>query len=243
MSSKNASGLTLVEIVVTLGILSILIGLIGPLFDLYLSNLSTLAQTTQSGDLQAASRSMENSLNLAHKFSYSTEPVASPLGANNNTAPWLSTGSSADTNVFVAKYYALDTPSRTATERNLLKCNGALVENMLVFFVKDSTLYRRTIAGSCSTPNPALRSTCTAGFVGGACASTDAVLLRNVNKLKFNYFDLPNSTTPITITPGTEEAVISSSKTITVTLGTQVQINGKMNVIETTFRLSKFNQI
>lgn len=249
----RTQGVTLIELIVAMSIFSILIGLTVPLFDLYLSNIASLARATQSSDLQAAARSMESSLSLAHKFS-TKAPVAPPFGANNAGVEWKFTtaltapSSGNEIRTLIATSYAVDTTSRTDAARRLATCNGNKIESIMVFFIKDSTLYRRTIAGTCTPPPaPSLTSTCAAANVGTPpCTANDAVLLHNVANLSVDYFNEADDTIPISniysINEATAEVAVNNAKAIAVTIKTTTLINGKNNTATKIFRISKFNE-
>lgn len=193
-------GFTIVEVIVVVTVLGLLTGLLfGPLDDLYISNTTSSAQTTQDSDTRGALRQIASDLTNATNFVSSIPTPASPTGSNDGSNPWIGS----DT-VLMASTYATDKLLSDPTRRPISvgsSCDIAqqqFVKNTYVYFIKSgtSTLYRRTMVNTPNNGTPctaiAQNQSCTSG-----CAGTDAKLLGNVVSFKINYYATSDPNNPI----------------------------------------------
>lgn len=197
-------GFTIVEVIVVMTVLGLLTGLLfGPLDDLYISNTTSSAQTTQDSDTRGALRQIASDLTNATNFVSGIPTPASPTGANDSSNPWIGS----DT-VLMASTYATDQPLSDPTRKPVSvkpACDIAqqqFIKNTYVYFIKPSTntLYRRTMVNTPNNGTPcttiAQKQSCTSG-----CDGVDAKLLGNVTSFKIDYYatsDPKNPISPIT---------------------------------------------
>jgi len=190
--SINTSGFTLVELLIVISVTGILTSLLfGPLSDLYTSNANSIKSTAQTGDMRSALRAIEGNVTLAKAF-LTTDEVDDPRGPNNNTTDkwnWQGLGANnPNARVLIISSFA------TTSARELIYlgagCDEAMVNNM-VYFVRDNTLYRRTIVNR-TTPTcggaVAQRQSCAPTVTHSSCQAIDAKLLGDVARFSINYY-------------------------------------------------------
>lgn len=247
-------GITLTEIIIVVTVLSTIAILVFTTFyDMYLSNISSLQTSTQTTDTRTALRSIEDSLTLATDYAAKVSPVTSPQGPNNDASDWDFKGTDSSHRVLISKSYAT-TAATSDNNRALVYHTGgcgnpdtaSLAKNTYIYFVRNQTLYRRTITptGTCS-PGPFQKSTCAPGQSGSVCQASDAVLLTNVTSFVPEYYVNSTDASPIDVYNEPNDAVasaqIAASKAITVTVQTTQSINGIMNTYQSSIRINKFN--
>ncbi len=112
-----------------------------------------------------------------------------------------------------------------------------------MFFVKDSTLYRRTI----TPPNPATCSgnaieqkmTCADPTLNpSACNTSDAVLLKGVTEFSLAYYQESNS--PSSSVPASDIA-LQAYKSVVVTVKTTAGTGGAKTTATNSLRISLVN--
>lgn len=248
-------GFTVVEILVVLTVLSTVILLVfTTLYNLYLSNVSGLLTSTQTTNTRTALRSIEDSLTLATGYLTKASSITSPQGPNNDAADWDFKGTNASNRVLISQSYAT-TAASTDSNRALVYNNSSgcgspstasLVKNTHIYFVRNQTLYRRTIVPTNTCPPGAFqKSTCAVGQSGSVCQATDAVLLTNVSSFVPQYYTNSTDASAIDIYNEPNDAIASAqvagSKAITITLQTTQSINGIMNTYQGSIRINKFN--
>ena len=230
---SNSSGFTIPEILVVTIVTGILLSLLfGPLDSLYTANNSGLKSITQISDLKTALNIMRKDISMAVEFR-ATNDVADAFGPDNNpltSDTWRWKGSSSVTEtgrVLITRNYATtgtaDDPSRMLVLNNI-DCSTPLMNNV-VYFVKDGSLYRRTLKNT-STPcsgTIAQKTTCATGSTGSGCEGTDAKLLTNVTLFKIDYYENPNSTSTVAVDQYADASapLIAQARTVNifVTLG------------------------
>ncbi len=229
---SSSSGLTIPEIVVVITVLGILMGILfTSLYDLYASNSNALKTVVTTGDMRTALRTIESELNTATSF-HDTNTIADPTGSNNNPSSptqWAWTGIEGDgtaNRVIIASKYATTVLPSTDTSGNRTlvyqtDCETPILNNV-VYFVKDETLYRRTLANGiarCAGYSMAQKTSCAANVSSGSCQGIDAKLLENVSDFSVDYYLNPHHSTPITDQYDPDNNTVpSTAQTISVTI-------------------------
>lgn len=256
-STRPQSGLTLVELIVVMAILSILTGLVVmTLGDFYQSNTTSLSQTVQATDTRSVLRSIEGDLITSTGFKTATTmtPVT-PTGSDNAAAAWNYTGNDAskpNNRVLISSKYATDKPPSDET-RSLIFCNPGgqpLVNNLVYFVARDAStnsynLYRRimveTAATGC-TATPYQKQSCEATKAWiTPCQAVDAVLLYDVDSFTIDYFATAEQQDPIPDQYGAGAASVPSAKSIKITVTTNRLINGVSSPYTSSLRISRLN--
>lgn len=251
-SNKSQRGFTIVELLVVLSVLGILIGLVMvTLANFYLSNLKTLNQTIQSSDTRSALGTIEKNLSLTSGFLASIGSLADPYGPSTGIATWTFRGDNPVSSAPVTKPTILIAQAYATSTSNTLvyyPCGETLnpVKNTLIYYVKNKTLYRRTItpANTCAATPIAQKPTCSSSGVGSgfpSCLGSDAVLLTDVSTFKIDYYDKAIDSAPLNTYSQTDPA-IQDTDSIRVTIETERTINGTVNKYTSSIRINKFNK-
>lgn len=243
--SNNQNGITLVEILVVITILSTLMFLIFTvLFDFLKSNYSIMGATVQTNDTRSALHMIESDISTSIGFS-SQPTLTDPTSYN-----WQWTGypsASENSRVLITRTYATTQPKNDPTRELLFStasgCTTGLVNNN-IYYVHNQNLYRRTIvdpetSGRCG-PQPAQKQTCRADQLPNpACQATDALLASNVTEFKVDYYALPTDAAPIASAYSTSTPYdITTVKTVVITITTNAQSNGTTNTHSGNIRIT-----
>lgn len=235
-SRNNQDGITLVEILVVITILSTLIFLIFTvLFDFLKSNYSIMGATVQTNDTRSALHMIESDVSTS--IGFASEPtISDPI-----SYAWRWTGypsPSETSRVLITKNYATtkakSDPTRELVFSRASDCTAGLVNNN-IYYVHDSNLYRRTIvdpetAGGRCGSEPAQKQTCRADQSNAACRAGEALIASNVTEFKVDYFAQPTDAAPIANAYSTSTPYdISTVKTAVITLSTSARSNGTTN--------------
>lgn len=204
---SNSSGFTIPELLVVIVVTGVLLSLLfGPLDSLYTANNSGLKSITQINDLKTALNIMRKDISMAIDFR-TTNDNSDAFGPDNNYLTsdawsWQGDATVTDTSrVLITRNYATTSTPDDADRMLVLSsidCSTPLSNN-LIYFVKDGTLYRRTLKNSsipCSG-SIAQKTTCASGSSGSGCDGTDIRLLTNVTRFAIDYYADPNSVSPI----------------------------------------------
>lgn len=231
MSATSTKGFTIVELLVVIAVGAILmVILFGALNDLYYSNIRATAQMTQTRDARTALRTIEQDVTMAGAFytSNTSDPIGpTSLGSKWDAAPYTYAGSSADNRVLIVGRYATtmsesgddtDNPARKILMQD--DCRTP-IENVRIYYVKDETLYRRTVlntaasrcAGQASETDSA-KQTCLNGVGTAPCQGKDAVITTGVKKFSVEYYGDPNNDATKIAYPG----VLDNATSVTVSI-------------------------
>ncbi len=252
-NNTSRAGFTIVELVVVITVMGILSGLIfGAFNDLYRSNVNAIAVTTQTSDTRGALNTIEDNLTLSNSVMASYVPPSAPLGSNDQVAPWsysypasgaptqtLIVESAASTLNGGTRDFIINGNTSVSPQGCTPSSNSVLLYNAIVFFVKDSVLYRRTI----NNPNPCgqiiiQKQSCAAAYRSNInCRATDAKLLENVTGLTFKYYAQASDAMPMAIDATNAATLIPTARAVDVAVETTRRINGKDNKISASTRV------
>ena len=234
--SIKARGFTIVELLVVMAVGAILmVILFGALNDLYYSNIRATAQMAQTRDARTALRTIEQDVTMAGAFYANNEsdPIGpTTLGSKWNAAPYTYEGGGVDNRVLILGRYATtmaeagddaDNPARKVLMQD--DCRTP-VENTRIYYVKDETLYRRTVlnttatrcAGQASETDSA-KQTCLTGAGTAPCQGKDAIIATGVKKFSIDYYENPNDDATKIAYPG----VLDNATSVTIA----IQIGGR----------------
>ncbi len=201
MSNLNARGFTTVELLVVVTVTTILIIIVGTFLitNLQQSTLATakgnmLYETQQSLDLAANDIRLSSNADTNNRWPDANSPGGSgaPMSwqSNNNTLV-LATAAENSTGTIIF-----------ADSKNYIT-----EKNNIVYFVKDKTLYKRTIASSVA--NNGEKTSCPKSSSSTACPA-DKELLHNVTAFTVTYKDGQDTTVSPTTARSVELAVTVS---------------------------------
>jgi prepilin-type N-terminal cleavage/methylation domain-containing protein len=223
LAAKASAGFTLIELIITMGILALLAGLLfGPMDDLYVSNTRNLKSIVQVGDTRSALRAVQQQVELSNAF-LPGNVVNDPL----RSTPWASTGGE----VLITSNYATTTDATGSKKILTAGVTCAAESNNIVYFVDNRTLYRRTltnrnVVAPCGTGvDWDQRHTCTPGNTNAKCQGSDAKLADNVTQFSVEYYEFPYTSTPL--------GSPTNAKTVMLTLTTDAgdgPITSKMRI-------------
>lgn len=225
MISKHApqvdKGFTIIELIVVIIVTGVLIGLLfGPLDDLFTANNRGLQSTIVTSDINSTMQSIRQTASISISYDYDAAKSASnpnpldPLGT-----VWASNGST-----LVTTNYATSTDA--SGNKTLIQANTPTTAckqqyNNYIFFIKDRTLYRRTLTSkdivstaSCGGGDWDQKQTCATSsspVTYPRCKSVDAKLLSNVDVFSIDYY--ASSSGSVTATPGAAKAILVTIKT------------------------------
>ncbi len=206
IKARAMHGFTIVELLIVMFVAAIMMMILfGPLDALYTSSVTDTKKMTQVYDARASLRMIERDVALAGGF-YTTnesDPVGpTGLGSKWNTAPYTYEGSGADNRVLIIGRYATNMGESSDTVDNparvilMLADCATPIENTMVFYVKDGTLYRRSSpdaspSSRCSSQSAlsnGMHQTCAPGASQPECQGSDAVIARGVKKFAVTYY-------------------------------------------------------
>jgi prepilin-type N-terminal cleavage/methylation domain-containing protein len=229
---SNKAGFTVVELIVVITVLGILSGLVFfTLGDFYTSNTTSLGVTTQDTDTRGALRQIDRDVATAVDFS-DTLATTDPLGPAIGTTTWTYAPTPEKMVLIASTYATVPTTGMIIYNKNgASACNNdPLVDTLSkvksVFFVAanpqtgQDSLYRRTITdpNACTSQGISQKTSCAVGVsttTYPVCASTDALILDNVQWFKLRFFQNPTDQTAVT------GAAINSARTVEISIKTQ----------------------
>lgn len=245
---SKAQGFTLVEIVIVVTVCGILTGLLfGPMNDLYLANTQGLTSTVQSTDVRSALRQMEKTIQLGNGFIYN---VGFP-DVTGKQWQWNDTEAQAGVrlvgNPLIVSSYMSETigSDRTLAVQATPVCTylPVVLNYYTVFYVRDATLYRRTIkptpSTTCDGGTVEQKNSCLLPATTTNCQINDAVLLRNVTGFTIAYYT--NSTDKDAVTNIAGSAQFATFKTAVITLETSIGTGSAQARARSSLRMSFVN--
>lgn len=238
---SRAQGFTLVELLVIAPIAILVIaGFIVLMMSIVGNVMVTHDENRAMHDTSQALNTIEQDTRLSTQFLTATTSVTSPQGTGNNFA---GTGNFTNaSNTLILQTLATNKNPRDTTRQLVYYANqpdpcasltsqSHIFAITLVYFIKDGSLWRRTLVPPNNLTSPANSTTtcsapwqlnsCSPGQTASICASEDVLLVRNVSSMNIQYLSTPSSTTPLS----TAEA--PNATAIKLTLTTQKKTAGR----------------
>lgn len=257
--TRRSPGFTLIEMLIIAPIVIIAIsGFIALMVSMVSDVLVSRDQNTMAYETQGALDRIEQDTRLATQFLTTTGTLPSPQGSNNNF-----TGTTAFTNTsntLILNTLATDDNPANTTRRlvyyagqpnacGTLQTYNKVFQAQVVYFIKDSSLWRRTLVPNfnfnatpnsetlCQTSSTGVwqQNSCSPGYTASRCQTNDVELMKGIANLTVNYYTTPGSTADIGASNA--EAATTLAATITgqkTTAGRDVSTTGTM-------RASKLN--
>jgi Tfp pilus assembly protein PilV len=231
-STRAISGFTLVEMLVIAPIVILAIGgFIALMVTMVGSVLTTRDQNAMIYQSQDSLSRIEDDIRLAARFLTTTSTLTSPQGSNNNF-----TGTSAFTNasntLILSTLATTKNPADATRELVYYKnqpnaCDAQKVFNQvyfntIIYFIKDGSLWRRTVMPNYNTSStvdaetvctaPWQQNSCSPGYTSTRCQTNDIELMKNVSSLAVEYYSSASSNTNL----GSGNAGAATSIKVTV---------------------------
>lgn len=261
-------GMTLAEVAIVI----VVLGIIFPVFMMLIVNSyrDTFAlddkQRTSSQIMQALWYIEDTITNASTFLTTVPAPYVDPYGKNNagtaGVEAWSYKGTSATDRVLISLNYATTTNALNTGRQPVFKntiafnCTTEMsyqpqLTYATVFFVKDSTLYKRIITDRTSALCPGnvqyQKLTCPPYITGtgrnAACQANDEVLVNNVSNFAVDYFQLTAAGSGTPVDPGhtsTDPDVLNEADYVIVTIGAIPRAG--VPASELTQRMTKVNQ-
>lgn len=249
-SSGKSAGFTLVEMLIIAPIAILIIGgFIALMVSMVGEVMQTRGETSMVYESQTALSLIEQDTQLSTQFLTSTKNVVSPQGVGDNFAGGGNFSNRADT--LILQTLATDKNPNAPSSRNLIyyanqpnscaspnKVGNQIFVNTVVYFIKDGSLWKRTIVPTNNTSatadantvcdTPWQRNSCSPGSTAALCQSSDSEIMKDVESMGVTYYSSPaNTGSPLpTANAATATAV-------------RVSINGKKTVAGRTIELSQ----
>lgn len=241
MQLNNHKGFTLVEVlIVTPMVLLIIASFVVVIVNLTGDALSSREQLVQARDSQDALDRIEQDIRLSTRFlAQNRVTLSSPQGYDDNTTPFTNVGSNG--NALILQSFTTDA-NPIDSSRSLVfltnspnPCGSTLVTSNapyyvnIVYFVKNSTLYRRVLTTNNPIPAPCTtpwqQSTCSVGLTNGTtCKSEDTILATGVSTINIDYYTGANSTTPMADASSTSKTVAERDVVLATTASVRVSL-------------------
>lgn len=203
----NNKGYTLVEVLITLTVIGVLLGIVGNFA------VNALTQTTvesvrasQLGQTQIAMDKAINDIRLS-----AGADIVNRWSDPNNTNGSFSWRSNANT-------LLLSTVVMDSSDNVIFADASKYIseKNSVIYFVKDKTLYKRTLASTVA--GNTAKTTCPAAAASSSCPA-DSVMLNDVSSFTLKYLDNNNTE----VTPTDARSVELSVQTATKRFGQDIK--------------------
>lgn len=255
-SRKHSAGFTLIEMLVVAPLVILVIGgVVGLMIALVSDTVISAKRNNLTATIHSSLDAIEKDIKIATSINASSGNLPSPQGFNDTTNPFNSSGSGNDAAIILTQYATSANPYES--ERNLIyydnppasaqnptRCNTSqatlnpALTVKVIYFVKGTSLYRRTIVPdvannnpiTCSNIRPWQKNSCTTAGTG-ICATKDTKLADNVSKFTLEYLN-PTETSTSAATTETTGVRVTLELTGN-TAGTSVKTSGVMRASKT----------
>lgn len=262
MSTKRTpdteNGFTLIEVLLIAPFMIIMISVIVSLLvNLTTNNLLSGSEIELSSDTKTALNFIEDDVRLSPAFITTSESAFDdPYGPDNAGTAWSYKGANANNRALISRTYATSksikdpdkTPvyiSKYGCDTAVLPSNPVLTTNT-IYFVRNSNLYRRILTDTsqalCNTQFQ--RQSCPTDVAyprATICRTDDSLLVKGVTKFDVQYYANSGDTTPIDVYASTDPYVLSSAKTIEVTISAAQTVAGEQLSSTSSIRISRLN--
>ena len=230
-ANRHTNGFTLIEVLVIAPIVVILIGaFIALAVTLTGESLKLRAENSAAYNTQDALDDMETSVVHSLGFLAETPTLTSPQGPNDGSGTFTNTTTDEPDTLIIRSAATNKGPfdiNRSVVYSGSGACNtqNAIYEYTTVFFVKNGSLYRRTILSAgdaCETPWQ--RNSCSESVVDAnpsVCQTEDEKLLDNVTAFDVKYYTDSSSSTQL------DDNEASAAITVMIDLTVAKQVAGK----------------
>lgn len=234
-------GFTLVELVVSMTVVSIIMLTIGVMFtSSYQEAFKTKGQSEADNSLQSAFDIIEKDIRYSISFNgtsgvnpfidrygMSTNAQSTPYGWNYSLPSLILTSyASNQRSSAVARHPVYENSPISGFNCTNLKMYQPKIRYMTVYFVRDSSLYRRILVDKttprCNNEEVAQKQSCpmdafNSGTVNSSCEARDEELAQNVSALSIEYYNSSGDRIPQQYTPGGTEH-IAEAQSVKMTL-------------------------
>lgn len=266
-SNQRQAGFTLIEVMVVAPIVLLTIAaFIGIIIALTGQVLVARADNTLAVKNQSALNIIEQDIRLSRSFlSTNTFTPISPQGSNDAMLPFQNVATGAQP-VLILNVMATSNEQTIRDRKPIYKANtpfacghANIAQNQIfyvnvVYFIKDSTLWRRTLApplydvDSCNSSTIRQVPTCNAS--SSTCKARDMELVKGVNPGDFTiqYFSSGGSTAELTgavatgATSAARQTVLDGASSVRVTLRNSDTVAGKTTSYTGALRASRLMQ-
>lgn len=263
MQRTSNNGFTVPELIVAIVVATIMmVGVVVILVNLSGTGASSIVATTQVRESQTAMDTIKQDVSRSTRFLIEPTIVdgdesASPSGN------WQHVGSGEDQRTLILELPATDKPIQNPDKQLIyLESNGCPighdpVQLNVIYFVKNSTLYRRTLIPDpvpgdpyCGGASISQHQTCTTPGTPTKCSLKDVIVAENVTSFNVHYYLYPDDAEPAE--SGGEEVAydddtpinqttLDSFASIRISLSTEANIDGKMKEHSSSLRLMRTN--
>jgi hypothetical protein len=254
MNIKNYAkqGFTVVEILIVAPIVILVIGVfISVIVNMTGDVLASRAATTLAYNIQDALNRIDQDVTQSGAYLATNNiTLTSPQGYNDDTTNFHNADATNGTMLILNTYATTNNP--LATTQNTIyypnvpnACGSPLINSNMpvmmntIYFVKNSTLWRRTIATNlyttvgCSVPWQ--QPSCAPGISNAFCKTQDVRLIDGIQSSGFSvgYYPSPSSTTPNTIASDSAQtdvarfAALQANSTVVVTINATNIVAGR----------------
>lgn len=230
--STQSAGFTLVEMLVIAPIVILMIGgFIGLMVSMVGDVMVARDENQMLFDSQNALNTIEQDTRLSIQFMTATVGVVSPQGVSGN---YTGTGNFTNTsNTLILRTLATDKNPADSTRQLVYyadqpnACGSTQTSNKIyaltvVYFIKDGSLWRRSITPDSNTTSPSNANTvcslpwqlnsCSPGYAASRCQTNDIELMRGVTSMPIKYHSDPSSSVDL----GAANAPNASSINVTI---------------------------
>ena len=259
LRNKANNGFTVVEMLVVAPIVILFIGaFISAIVSMTGQVLISRASNSLMYNIQDALNRIEQDTKISNKLLATNDitGLTSPQGYNDDTTPFENASPTSGNAIILEQYAITNNPASNV--RNLLytnspnACNSSLVtQNQpmkinVIYFVKNNTLWRRTILPSdyktagCDATTPTVspvlpwqQPSCNPSQTGSICETNDIELVNgitNISDFSIDYFDSSDSTVENTAASDSSKSEADRGTAIQTANTIQVTINAKNTV-------------
>lgn len=272
MSSRprQRHGFTVPELLVAIAISGIiLVGLISLFVGLANNSAAVIKTSDQIRNNNTVISSIESDMRLTKSFRATasladSDSTASPI----QPSGWVFRGIDSNSRILILQTYATTTNSK-ADERQIVYRDDGLggcpvglnpVYNNIIYFLKDDTLYRRTLVEATpppstqycgSTPTDSVatisqKQTCTDGQASGMpsnCREKDVALAKGITQFSIQYYQNPSDSTTLnsvySMTDTDANTALSGTSSLRIDVTTKGESTANIADIASYRRLSK----
>lgn len=235
--SSYTSGFTLVEMIVVIPMIILIVAvMIGFMVALIGSAVGSAQKTNVIYNTQEALNQIERDTSLSQSFLTSYTPP-SPQDINNTGTVAFTSANGNTTSIIFSSYSTTQNPMTAGREIVYYanqphactldyKANTPFLHR-IVYFVKNGTLYRRsivppnnqnaTVDANTTCAKPWQRGSCAAGITGATCLTVDVPLVSSVSSLNLMYYK--KSSPGVSVDPSLADSLQVTITTTTTVIG------------------------